>query len=158
MGGRGNVFVDHGVRASATVVCIPHLFTDAVPEPVGSPGFTLGNVVVQGRIQWPEAASVSLGPGLYSPFPAPLVESHGVAFVHEFHPRDLEIVPGPLDKVLELLSFASAELVVADISEPAHLEHDEWEPGHDVVAPALEELLSKIGSPVAAFEFHVVHE
>ena len=61
MGRRRNVFVDHRVATAAAVVFISHLLAHFVPQPVGGPGFSLGNVVTQGTLKREEAASVSLG-------------------------------------------------------------------------------------------------
>ena len=47
-------------------------------------------------------------------------------------------------------------IVVEYISQTSHLKHHEGKVGHQIISPAQTELLSKVASPVTAFQLHRV--
>ena len=158
VGRRRDVFVNHRVTAAAPIILVAHFLAQTVFEPVGGPGFALGDVQVHGRFQREETAAVGLCAGFDAFFAAPLRIDREEPLLEEFSLRAFEIVPDTVYLVGKLLALLGSVVEIQHVAQPSHLEHGERQPGHQVVTAAFLEFLGHVGGPVAALQLHGIHE
>ena len=155
---RRDILIDHGVASSPAIVLVSHLFSELVLQPVGRPRLPFRDVHDQRTLQREESPAIRLVARFHPIVPGPPGIHFRKSFVKQLCLGELEIKANPVHLLLEFWAFLRAVVEILHVSEPADFKHGERQPRHDVVATALFEFRSEIGSPVAALKFHAVHE
>src|SRR5258708_5605414 len=90
-----DIFVDHRISPSYTVVRLAHLF----PQTIFDPGLTFGQVDVEAAFQWKIPPSVGLDAGFYFIIPAPFRKGFYEAFADQLRLGQIEVITDPFDLI-----------------------------------------------------------